>query len=901
MSIWSWLKRPRLRLDEDDFQEEIRAHLAMAERDHIEKGGGRENARYEARKEFGNLTLTTEAARRVWTPRWLEALRDLISDIRYAVRSLAKSPAFSLIVVGVLTLGIGLNALVFTVLKSMALTPLAGVQRSDQLRVVLRETKAGRQLRLSYPDFKFLREHDRAFRGLMGSMFKLDQYRLEKGSDAPPVTVEFVTGNYFEVLGVNAALGRTLLPSDEVAPGRHPEIVLSHSLWQREFGGAPDIIGETIEVNRYPLTVVGVADAGFHGTIPGYDVEVFIPIMMAAEVGVSGLGVIGAGSGPSALHILSDRGAQLLVPHGFLRPDVTPAVAAAQMDVLWKDLARERSIAETDEQLHILPFRRSPIGPQTYILSTLTILSVMGSLVLLIACANISGLVLARGVSRRGELAARLALGATRSRIVRLLLVENLILVVPGTVLGVLLAQRAVGIFTGYVDVLAAPQRMFFNMGVDAITIGFAAMIGILCALVFGFVPALQSSRIDLVSVINQDPAARGSAPGRLQAGLVTAQVAVSLVLLIGAGFVMRALDEAARANPGFDDSHVTWVPLNLQQHGYDENRGRVFYRKLLNALRADAAIESATLAGLTPLNIIEVPAERLDIDGYEPQRGEDVSAQYNTIAPDYFRTLRINLVSGREFDDRDNESGAPVAIVNRTFAERFWGHAETAIGKQFRMAGHDWRTVVGVAADLKYARLNESPRPYFYLPFEQAYRPLMNVHTRGSGQVTLLVKQTVSHIAALDRDLDTAGQPLSELRRVALFMFQIVAGMLFVFGAAGMMLAAMGTYGLVSYTVTQSTREIGIRMALGATALSILRVYVARSLRLGTKGAAIGLILAFGATRFLGGALFNISLTDGRSFVGALAIVIGGVIVATLVPAWRGARTNPLVAIRHL
>jgi predicted permease len=901
MSIWSWLKRRRIRLDEDDFQEEIRAHLAMAEKDQIENGVDRESAHFAARKEFGNLTLTTEAARRVWTPCWLEALSNFMSDVRYATRSLAKNRSFSLIVIGVLTLGIGLNALVFTVLKSMALTPLAGVQRSDQLRVILRETDAGRQLRLSYPDFKFLREHDRSFRGLMGSMFKLDQFRLGKGSSAPFVSVEFVTGNYFEVLGVESALGRTLLPSDEVAPGRHPEIVLSHSLWQREFGGTPDIIGRTIEINRYPLKVVGVADAGFHGSIPGYDVEVFIPIMMAAEVGVSGLGVAGASSGPSAPHILSDRGAQLLVPHGFLRPGTTPTVAAARVDALWRELARERSIADTDERLHVLPFRQSPVGPQTYILPTLTILSVMGSLVLVIACANISGLVLARGLSRRGELAARLALGATRLRIVRLLLVENLLLVMPGTVLGVLLAQQGVGIFTDYVVLLAAPQRMFFNMKLDAITIGFAALIAILCALVFGLIPALQTSRINLVSVIREDVSARGAARGRLQAGLVTAQVTVSLVLLVGAGFVMRGLEEASRVNPGFDDSHVALVPLNLQQHGYDETHGRAFYRKLLNALRADVGIDSATLASFTPLSIIEFAAERIDIDGYVPRRGEDVAAQYNTIAPDYFRTLRIHLASGREFDNRDNESGAPVAIVNRTLAERFWGNADAAIGKRLRISGSDWRTIVGVAADLKYVRLNESPRPYFYLPFEQVYRPLMNVQTRGPADVTSLVRLTESHIASLDKDIDTAGQPFSEIRRVALLMFQIVAGMLFVFGAAGMMLAAMGTYGLVSYTVTQSTREIGIRIALGATALSVQRVFVARSLRLGAKGAAIGLLLAFGVTRVLGGALFNVSLTDGRSFVVALTVVIGGVIAATLVPAWRGARVNPLVAIRHL
>jgi predicted permease len=885
-----------MRLDEEDFQEEIRAYLAMAEQDRIERGADPESARRAARKELGNLTLTTEAARRVWTPRWVEALGDVASDVRYAVRSLAKAPAFSLIVVAVLTLGIGLDAAVFAMLKSLALTPLSGVDRSGQLHVVVRETSAGRQLLLSYPDFQFLREHDRAFTGLMGSMFMPDPYRLGKGKGSRTLKVEFVTGNYFQVLGVRAALGRTLLPSDEIAPGRHPVIVLGHGLWQQELGGDPDIIGRTVEINRYPLTVVGVADASFHGTFPGFDVEAFIPVMMAAEVGVTG-----TGTDASRPTLLTDRGAALLLPHGFLRPGTTSAAAAGQTEAMWEARARLRSLADSSERLRVLPFRQSPIGAQTYVLPMFAVLIAMGSLVLLMACANIAGLVLARGTSRRGELAARLALGATRSRIVRLLLVESLVLIVPGTILGVLVAQGAVGTFMDYVNVLAAPQRVFFNVELDAMAIGFAALVAGLCALVFGLVPALQTSRVDLVAAINQDVSSRAAPRGRLRAGLVTAQVAVSMVLLIGAGLVMRSLEAASRIHPGFEAGQVARVRLDLQQHGYDEPAGRTFYRRLMDALRADPGIESASLAAYDPLHFVETPAAPVAIDGYEPQRGEDLTAQFNTVGTEYFRTLRIELVSGRELEERDTDRAAPVAIVNRTFAERFWGGADSALGRRIRVAGGEWRTIVGVAADVKYMRVSEPPRPYVYLPVAQAYAPVINVYARGRADAAALADEMQGHIAALDPDLASwFATPLTDTARGELWLFEWTGAVLLVFGAAGMALAALGTYGLVSHTVAQQTREIGIRMALGATALGVVRTTVARGLRLAATGAVIGLAAAFGAARFVGSALFGVSAADAPSLAGALAIVFGAVIVATLVPAWRAARTNPLAAIRH-
>ena len=486
-----------------------------------------------------------------------------MSDVRYALRALAKNPAFALTVVGVLTLGIGLNAAVFTMLKSIALSPLAGVENSGNLAVIFAETSTGRPVRVSYPDYQYLRDHDRAFAELFGST--VTTVNLGRGRGARQVWGELVTGNYFTVLGVRAQHGRTLLPSDEVAPGRHPVVVISDGLWRRDFGGDPGIVGRTIEINNNMLTVVGVADPTFHGTIVSYDVELFIPVMMAPQLGFTFGSQQTTPSG-----ILSDRAAGVFYPQGFLRPGTTLTNATAQADALWATLSRERPLTDAAQRLRVVRFWQTPGSAPTFMLPTLGVLSAMGLLVLTIACANIAGLVLVRGVSRRGEIAVRLALGATRTRIVRLLVVENLVLAVPGAVFGALLARNAIPVLVSYAERLAAPQLVFFNIEVDGLVIGFAALVACCSALVFGLVPALQSSRVDLVSVINEDASPRGAARSRLRASLVVAQVAVSLLLLVGAGLAARSFEAAGRANPGFDASHVTSIDLDLKQNGYD-------------------------------------------------------------------------------------------------------------------------------------------------------------------------------------------------------------------------------------------------------------------------------------------------------------------------------------------
>jgi putative ABC transport system permease protein len=892
MSIWSWLTRRRL--DDEDLQDEIQAHLKIAADERMAEGADPQRARLESLKEFGNVTLTREAALRVWTPWWIEALHDQVSDVRYAIRSLAKNPVFALTVVGVLTLGIGLNAAVFTMLKSIALSPVAGVTGSANLSVIYGETSTGREVRLSYPDYQYLRDQDHAFSGLLGTA--LVKVNLGRGRHARQIWGEAVTGNYFQVLGVRAALGRTLLPSDEVAAGRHPVIAISDGLWRRDFGADPGIVGKTLEINNERLTVVGVIDPLFHGTTVVYDVELYVPVMTTPQLGFK----FGSReSTPSG--ILGDRSAAIFFPQGYLRTGVSLAKAAAQTNALWTTLSHDRPLTDVAPRLRVVPFLRTPGGAPTFALPMLSVLTTMGLLVLLIACANIAGLVLLRGLSRRGEIALRLALGASRTRIVRLLVVENLVLAIPGALLGVVLARYSIPLLVETAARMAAPERVFFNIGVDSLVIGFAALVACGSAFAFGFVPALQSSRVDLVSVINEDASPRGATRGRLRAALVVAQVAVSLLLLVGAGLTTRSVEAAQRANPGFDASQVTAVGMDVKQNAYDEPHGRAFYRHLLEAARADAGVESATLAENMPMGMLDTRAQRVAIEGYEPRRGEDLAFMSNAIGSDYFRTLRIPVVAGREFQNRDDETAAPVAVVNNTLAARFWGSAANAIGKRVKVADGEWRSVIGVAADVKYARIDEPPRPYIYLPFPQAYRSSMTLHTRGAAPVDQLVDQARANVTALDPDLPILNaRPMTKATRGALLFFDLTATMLFVFGTTGMALAALGTYGLVAYIVKQSTHEIGIRMALGASARSIVVAFLARGLRLGTLGVAIGVLAALSGSRFLGSVLFGVSATDATSFTRALAIVVGGVVVATIVPAWRAARINPIAALRH-
>jgi predicted permease len=790
----------------------------------------------------------------------------------------------------VLALGIGLNATVFTRFKGHALKPLPGVEGSARLGVVMAKTSAGRQLPLSYPDYEYLRDHDRAFTGLVGSSLSL--FSLGLGNRGERIWGEFVTGNYFQVFGVRAPLGRTLQPSDEVAPGKHPVVVISDGLWRRAFGSDPAIIGKTIHLNASAMTIVGVAAPAFHGAVVSMDTEVFIPVMMVQQ-----LGSFNQTPPPDQLR---NRKSPFLFVFGRLAPGTSLATASAHTAVLSTQLAEDAPLQDFSQRLMVVPIWRSPYGAQTYMLPAVLMLGVMGALLLLIVCANVAGLVLVRGVSRRGEIALRLAIGASRARILRLLLIENLVLAIPGAALGLLLTWRALPVlWAGAAG--GAPGRMYLDLSVDGLVVGFAVVTSCVSALLVGFMPALRSSRIDLLAVMKDDLSPRSAARGRFRAALVVAQVAVSLLLLVGAGLVTRSLEAARHADAGFNSDDVISVTVDLKPNGYDESRGRLFYEQLLDAVGADEGIEVASLAMTYPLTLLDGMANKVVVEGYEQRRDEDLTFLSNVVAPEYFRTLRIALVTGREFTRRDDASGQQVVIVNNTLARRFWESAPNAIGKRLRVSGGDWRTVIGVAQDVKYARLNEEPRPYVYLPFLQAYRSNMILHSRGAAGPVTLLEQARAHIQALDPNLPILGaQSLRDQTGAALGTYEMTARTLFIFGIAAMALAALGIYGLVSYTVKQSTHEIGIRMALGARRIDIVRRYLGRGLRLGVIGAILGIAAALATTRLLATLLYGVSATDVVSFAAASSLVLSIVLAASLIPAWRAALTNPSTGLRH-
>jgi macrolide transport system ATP-binding/permease protein len=882
MRLVDWILR---RHRDDDLQEEIRAHLSMATQDRVEAGEDARTARLDSLKEFGNVTLTREATRRSWGGTWRAHLADVAQDVRYSIRVLARSPGYSVVVVAVLALGIGANVSVFSLFKAIGLKPIPAVDGSAGLGVLVARTDAGRILPLSHPDFRDLREQDRSFAALAGT--SMDSYSLGLGTHGERVFGEMVTGNYFSVLGVRAGIGRTLEPSDDISPGKHPVVVISDRLWKRTFASDPAIVGKTIQVNAYPLTVVGVAEPGFQGTIVSLAMDLFSPVMMQPQL--------------RGVDRLAEREMPLLWGIGRLRTGASIATAAAEVDRLSARLDEKLPERQVGQRATVIPMWRSPFGAQTYMLPAIGLLSMMGALLLLIVCANVSNLVLVRGVSRLGELAARVALGASRGRIVRLLLVESLVLSLPGAALG-LLTARGVSILLRDGNITAAaPIPILIDTSTDWTVVAFALLLSCGSSLIFGFIPAMRSSRVNLAGIMKDDLSPRAGSRGRLRGALVVSQVAVSLMLLVGAGLVLRSLDAAQTANTGFDSRNVATVSVDLRPSGYDEARGRAFYQRALDAVRAAPGIESASLASALPLTLVDSSSNNTAVEGRQPRKGEDMRFLINIVSPDYLETLRIPLLSGRDFSPTDVAASQRVVIINEAMARRFWGTPDQALGRRVQVGDDAWRSVIGVARDIKYARVTEDPRPHIYLPYEQRYLSTLTLHVRSRDAEPGLPARIRSIVQTLDPNLPILGaRMLSEQTRVALSVFVMAANTLMVFGVIAMILTALGTYGLVSYAAKQSTHEIGIRIAIGANPGEVLRRFLGRGVRLGAIGAVCGLVAAIALTRLLASLLYGVSATDVVSFAAALATVLTIVLGASVIPAWRASRIDPIAALRH-
>ena len=880
LTDWLWWRRR-----DDDLQDEIRAHLSMAARDRIADGLDPGAARLAALKEFGNVTRTRETTRLTWGGAWRVWVLDLGQDVRHSIRTLARSPGYALIVTLVLALGVGANVAVFSLLRPLALSPVAGVAGSARLGVLTAETGAGRILPLSHLDFRDLAAAQDAFAVLTGT--SLESFSLGLGASGERIWAEQVTGNYFQVLGVRAQLGRTLLPSDDVAPGKHPVLVISDGLWKRAFGADPAVIGRKVLISGYPMTVVGVAAHEFRGSVVSMDVEAFIPVMMQPQL--------------QGRDDLSARHAPKLWGLGWLRPGMTMDAAGAQAEVLSARLRELHPQDDVRQRAIVMPIWRSPFGAQTYMLPALALLSAMALLVLLIVCANISNLVLVRGIGRRGEIAARLALGASRARVLRLLFIESMLLALPGACAGLLTSRVLLQLMNSNDMSAGAPGRIYLDFSIEGFVVTFALIVSCGSALVFGLLPAWRVSRVDLASVMRDDLSPRSGRRGGLRSALVVSQVAVSLTLLVGAGLVLRSLSAARGADPGFDARHIASLSLDLQSSGYDRVRGHTFSRNLLDALRAEPGVESATLALQTPMALVPGRTREFEIEGYAPARNDDLRFLINATAPDYFSMLRIPMLAGRDFDRTDTATSRQVVIVNETLARRFWGRPQDALGKRLRMTRGEWAVVTGVVRDIKYLRLDEEPRPFVYLPFEQYAVVPMFVHVRGAGPTAALIEQVRARVRSIDANLPILdARPLIEQTQLGLSVLAMAAGVLLVIGAIAVLLAALGTYGMIAYAVKQSEYEIGLRMAIGAGRRAVAGRFLVRGLRLGVIGTAIGLAASLALSRALASLLYGVSSTDLFSISAAMAVLMIVVCASSLAPAWKAARIDPAVALRR-
>jgi len=814
-----------------------------------------------------------------------------LRDLRYAARVLLRSPGFTLAAVLTIALGIGANTTIFSLVNAVLLRPPPHVREPDRLVSIYTSDYSGPRLGASsYPDYLEIQALDDVFDGVMAYVPR--PLSLNDGTGSEVVLGEVVTGNYFDVLGIQAARGRTFLPEEFATRGTHPVAVISHRLWQSRFGGDPQVVGGTVRLNGYPFTVIGVAPAGFHGSLRGLRTDVWVTLMMHSQLGPGGLDIDHRG----------DRG---LLVTARLSPGVTLEQARARLDLLalalhaaypemWTDI-RDRgrlltAIPERDGRIH--PAVRGPV------VGLVGLLMALVTLVLLIGCANVANLLLARAAGRRREVAARLALGAGRGRLVRQLLTESLLLATLGGVAGIVLALWATDLLMRFEPPLPVPLDL--DLSIDRTVLGFSLAVTVLTGIVFGLVPALRATRLDLVSALkNAEPAASlGRRRITLRGTLVVAQVAASVVLLVIAGLFIRGLQHAHMGDPGFDTSNMLLLDLPLSIQGYDEARARDFYDQLTTRLEALPGVRAVTLGDMVPLGLGR-QRRSIAVEGYEPRPGEDMEFDFNIVGARYFETMGIPLVRGRGFTAEDRAGSPPVVVVNEAFARRFWP-GEDALGKRIRYSRDQFAEIVGIARTGKYLSLTEDPLPYVWIPFAQHYKADMTVHVRTAGDPLELAAAVRAQVRALDADLPITGlKALEEHFGLALLPQRVGASLLGLFGVLGLLLAAVGLYGVVAYGVGQRTREIGIRIALGARTDDVTRLVVRQGAALGATGLAIGVALAAGAAHLITSLLYGVSPLDPVTFA-AVALVLGGtVLTASWLPARRAARVDPMAALR--
>jgi len=819
-------------------------------------------------------------------------METLIRDMRYGARFMARAPGFAIAAILSLGLGIGANTAIFSLLDALLLTPMPVAQPNRIATIYTSDFSSTKYGASSYPDFKDFRERGNAVVDV--AAYRLMPVSMNATGESEISFVEAVSGNYFSMLGVGASRGRLLGDADDNADAA-PAVVISHALWTRRFANDPSIVGRTIQFNSHPFTIAGVAARDYTGAMRGLSIDAWLPMLVSQQLTIGERG-----------NWTNQRGSRGLFLLARLRPGVGIAQAQAAFDVIaaqlyaaypqeWRTIrgaGRPVSVvAERDARLH--PDLTGPVA------GFMAVLLVVVGLVLLTACANVANLLLARGAARSREIGVRLALGSGRARLVRQLLTENVLIAASGGVFGVLVAWWLMRVLTSFKPPVPIPLAI--DLRLDTSVLIFTLTLSVLTGLIFGLAPAWHASKTDIVPVLKDEAALGRTRRSRLRGAFVVAQVACSMFLLVGAGLFVRSLLSARAIDAGFDPSNMIVMMVVPELQGYDQARGRSLYDNMLARVAAVPGVQSATLAESVPLSI-GGSRRGTAIEGYQAQPGEDTETSYNVVGPQYFETMRIPMVRGRAFTDADRAGAPPVVIVNEAFARRYWPNADP-IGKRLSAhgSGGPFREVVGVTRTGKYNTLGEEPRPFYYLPLWQEYQGTVTLHVKTAGDPRALIGSVREAIRAVDPNVPVVDvKTMDEQMLVALLPARLAGTLLGAFGLLALLLASVGIYGVMAYSVVQRTREIGVRRALGAQTNNLLRLLLGEGMRLAAIGFAIGLAAALALTRFVSSLLYGVTPTDPLTFVGALGVLTLAVVVACYIPALRALRVDPVTALRY-
>src|SRR5262245_19006824 len=853
----------------------MRFHLEMKAEENLAAGISPEEARYAAQRQFGNQTLLREASRDMWGFRSIETL---FQDLRFGIRLFLKSPGLTAVLIGAIALGIGFNSALFSVVNTLLLSPLPF---PDADRLTIAWTRSAKissdRLGITPEEFADWRKQTQSFVGIAAQAYML--YNLSGTEEPERIPARRVSTNFFSVLGIKPALGRDFLPEeDELKGGR--VVILSQSVWRRRFNADPSLIGRTITLNDLPYIVVGILPPEFR--FPRIYEEDFRPEIWT----------------PVQVESLPDRGAPFLTVFARLKPSAALGTAQAELNSIERRLESAYPQTLSGKSAHLVPLQEQVVGKVR--LSLLVLFGAVG-IVLLIACANVSNLLMARATARRGEMALRLAIGASRLRLIRQLLTEGILLSVVGGALGLLIAFLAKPLLLSFSgESIPRADEVVIDTRVLLFTLSLSLIIG----LVFSVLPAIHASGLNPNQFLKEGakPGTAGKSGNRLRGLLIVIQVALALVLTIGAGLLTRSFLTLLSVNPGFEPKKVLTFELFLAPKKYGPAQSAGFYQQLTEKLDALPGVDAAGAINALPLGGGAF-TWTFFIEGRQPTDEPLGRVDYRVVTPDFFRAIGVPLKRGRIFTEQDGQEATPVGIINEAMARRYWPD-EDPIGKRFRMEApinvSPWTTIVGVVGDVKHAGLDQGPAPAVYRPHQQNPRIDMTVVMRTQSEPLALANSARNQAHEMDRDL-----PVSNLREYTYFVSKSVAQRRFAmllltgFAALALLLALFGIYGVLSYSVNLRTQELAIRQALGAQARDLTALVVRQGMSLVLVGIGIGLGGALALTRLMKTLLFGVSATDPLTFTVIALLLMFVALMASWIPARRATKVDPMTALR--